>query len=80
MWTDEKAHTRNGDSLVAFNGKKIFVKSCRKFKIYYLLRKSVVCRYTSIITHSFHNFEMEWWFVKLHSNIMSNKAESFNLI
>ena len=33
-----------------------------------------------MITHFLYNFKMEWWFIKLYSYIMSNKAESFHLI
>ena len=61
---------------LAFNVKKI-LKSCRKFKIYSLLPKSVFCGYTSIITHFFTYFKMEWWFIKLNSYIMINRAEPF---
>ena len=60
--------------------KRMFLKSCRKFKIYFLLSKSVFCDYTSIFTHFHYNFKMEWWFIKLRNYNMSNKAEPFNLI
>ena len=40
---DNKAHARKGKSLVEFSAKNIFLKSCRKFKVYFLLSKSVFC-------------------------------------
>ena len=48
---DSKAHPRKGRSLLEFNANKIFFKSCRKFKIYFLLSKLVVCPLP---------FKMEW--------------------
>ena len=42
--------------------------------------KIIFCGYTSIITQFLYNFKMEWWFIKLHSYIMNNKAEPFHLI
>ena len=33
-----------------------------------------------IISYFLYRFQMEWWFIKLHSCMMSNKAEPFNLI
>ena len=58
--TDKKAYARKGKNLVAFNAKKIFFKSRRKFKIYFLLSKSV-----SLGLHFYnyiflYNFKREW--------------------
>ena len=79
--TDNKTHIRKDNSLVALNAKKIFFKSCRKFRMYFLLSENqFFCRYTFIITHFHYNLLMEWWFIKLHSYIMSTKAKPFHLI
>ena len=57
------------------------IQILQKIQIYFLLSKSVFCGNTyMIITHLLYNPKMEWWFIKLHSYIMSNKAEPFNLI
>ena len=50
-------------------------------KIQNLLSKSVFCGYSSMITHFPYNFiKKEWWFIKLHGCIMSNKAVPFYFI
>ena len=55
---DNKGHARKGKSLIEFNAKKLFFKSCRKFQIHFLPSKSVFCPL---------QFKMEWWLIKLHS-------------
>ena len=49
-YADNKGHERKGKSLAAFNTKKIFFKSCKKFKIYFLLSK------TSFLQLHFYNY------------------------
>ena len=43
---DKKAHARKGKKIGSIQRNKIFLKSCRKSKIYILLSKSVLCGYT----------------------------------
>ena len=73
MIIDNKAHARKGKSLAEFSAKKIFFKSCRKFKIYFLL---------DIKISFFALCHLRWndVLIKLCSSSMSNKAEPFNLI
>ena len=60
--------------------KNCFSNLAENSKFTFYCQKQFFYGCTSIITHFLCNFNMEWWFIKLHSYIMSNKAEPFTLI
>ena len=71
---------QKGKSLVTINAKNIFQILQKIQNLIFTVKISFFCGCTSIITHFLYNLEMEWWFIKRYSYIMSNKAEPFNLI
>ena len=72
IYTNKISPKEKSLSLVAFSANKYFLKSCRKFKIYFLLSKSVLWHISCTI--------LRWNGGGSSSYIIGNKAWPFNLI